>query len=74
MNNLRYEIHNLGAVLFKLTAFVVRLSAVGDVDAYVGLPACFHDIYFSVYLMAALPKIMNYSIFTFVFSGTRKNR
>lgn len=31
-------------------------------------------IFISVCLMAALPKIMNHNVFTFVFSGTRKNR
>lgn len=60
-------------VLFQRNAFIVMLI-VGDVDAYVGLPTYFYDIYLSVCLMAALPKIMNYNIFTFVFSGTRKNR
>lgn len=64
----------MGVVLFRLTAFIVRSSTVGDVDAHVGLPTYLYDIYFSVYLMAALPESMNYTVFTFVFSGTRKNR
>lgn len=60
-------------VLFELNAFILMLLIVGGVDAYVGLPTYF-CLTFSVCLMAALPKIMNYNIFTFVFSGTRKNR
>lgn len=51
---------------------LVMLSVGGDIDAYVGLSTYFYAIYLC--LMAALPKIMNYNIFTFVFSETRKNR